>query len=91
MVAHRLATALGLAIALGAGAHGAELVDYALIVRQHGTDTAICATSAETCAAARTAIKRGWLPDIPIDAPTQCEPHPGCFSESSKHIVGGPP
>ena len=66
----------------------AQAGDYALIVRQYGTDTLICAKSRETCEAARKAIANGYWPIAPKDTITSCTPSPQCFSYDSNTIKG---
>lgn len=70
--------ALALAVILAAG-------DYALTIPG---EPPVCAKSAETCEAARTAIAQGWLPPIPPNAETSCAPSPRCFSERENCIPG---
>ena len=74
--------AIGLSV-LVAAASGSG--DYVLLLP---SGERVCAKSAETCAAAQDAIRRGWWPVAAPEAETVCEPSPACFPPSSLVIRG---
>jgi hypothetical protein len=73
-------TAIGLSFLLAAASG-----DYVLTLP---SGERVCAKSAETCAAAQDAIRRGWWPVAAPEAETACQPSPACFSARSLCIVG---
>lgn len=75
--------ALAAAVVLAASAAGSG--DFQL--RLPGK-APVCAKSADTCAAAQVAIRRGWLKWATPDAQTACVPSVGCFSAESNEIAG---
>lgn len=72
-----------IAVVLAAAAAGSG--DYALSLPN---EPPTCAKSQATCEQARVAVRKGWLPDVPRDAPTDCVPAPGCFAPASNFIAG---
>ncbi len=76
--------AIGLSVFVAA-ASGSGAEDFVLLLP---TGERVCAKSADDCAAAQEAIRRGWWPVAAPEAETVCKPAPGCFPLPSLVIRG---